>query len=89
MIYVAGGGMRTGSVAMFQIMREIVSSSLTGYAPVLPVGQEDMHFIDHAEEWSLDPMKIVVKLHLYHPATLPKTQGEPNECQDYQRQRNS
>jgi hypothetical protein len=68
MIYVAGGGMRTGSVAMFQIMRGIVSSTLTGYAPELPIGKEDEYFKEHAKSWADDPLKIVVKLHLWHPA---------------------
>lgn len=60
--------MRTGSIAIYQIMRGIVTSTLTGYAPELPVGEEDEFFHDHAEEWARDPLKIVVKLHFWHPA---------------------
>lgn len=55
--------MRTGSVAMFQIMREIVHKTGSGYAPKFPVNHEDEYFIEHVLDWAYSDSIVVVKLH--------------------------
>lgn len=57
--------MRTGSVAMFQIMREIVELRGFGFAPVLEHGNESAHFDQECCRWACQPEVFVCKLHTY------------------------
>ena len=63
MIVVCGGLMRTGSVAMFQIMREIVESQAAGFAPVLPHDLEIEYWQKNIGDWAGETPLIVTKLH--------------------------
>ena len=63
MIAICGGLMRTGSVAMFQIMREIVESQAIGFSPILPTGKEVEYWKEHMGEWAYSKPLIVTKLH--------------------------
>jgi len=62
MLLICGGLMRTGSVAMFQVMREIVERN-GGYAPVLRHGEEAEQFDATAKHWAEDKKPLVLKLH--------------------------
>lgn len=65
MLIVCGGLMRTGSVAMFQIMREIVESKSVGFAPVMPHGEEGEYYDSECVRWAAQPESFVTKLHTY------------------------
>lgn len=71
MLAVCGGLMRTGSVNMFQIMREITESRGAGYAPVLPLNHEEEFFVDHVAEWADGDECIVSKMHLWRDELEP------------------
>lgn len=63
MIGMCAGLMRTGSVALFQLMRAVVVYKDIGHAPKLPVGSEGTYFNEHVEEWANVDEMIVLKLH--------------------------
>jgi len=63
MLAICGGLMRTGSVAMFQVMREIVESTGTGYAPIFPRNHELEYWEKHIDEWAHGDDIVVAKLH--------------------------
>jgi len=65
MLAICGGLMRTGSLAMFQIMREIVEVRGAGFAPVLEHGNEGEHFDQECCRWACQPEVFVTKLHTY------------------------
>ena len=67
MIAICGGLMRTGSVAMFQIMREIVEETGTGFSPTLPTGKEVEYWEEHLSEWATDDVIVIAKLHRWAP----------------------
>ena len=55
--------MRTGSVAMFQIMREIVETQAVGFAPVMPHGKEIEFWEENIGDWTHNDATVVTKLH--------------------------
>jgi hypothetical protein len=61
MIAICAGLMRSGSVAMWQVMREIVVSTEEGEAP--PLGTNFPHF---AKKWAKHKKIYVTKLHRWH-----------------------
>lgn len=63
MLAICGGLMRTGSVAMFQIMRELVESQKVGYAPVFPLNKEIEYWESHVQFWAETTDIVVAKLH--------------------------
>ncbi len=65
MLAICGGLMRTGSVAMFQVMREIVEIRGVGFAPILEHGREGEHFDEECCRWASQPEIFVAKLHQY------------------------
>lgn len=71
MLAICGGLMRTGSVAMFQIMREIVDANYIGYAPVMPVNNEDAFFHQHVGTWATNDGVVVTKLHRWREDMEP------------------
>jgi len=71
MLAICGGLMRTGSVNMFQIMREIAESQDKGYAPIMPLNHEEEFFLEHLKEWANDTRRIVIKSHLWRNELEP------------------
>jgi len=66
MIIISAGLIRSGSVALYQLMREIVETTGIGDAPRLPINQEKEFLVEHLEEWATDQEKWhVIKLHEY------------------------
>ena len=63
MLAICGGLMRTGSVAMFQIMREIAIVKGVGFAPLMPHGREAEYFDSNCCRWAGTPEVYVAKLH--------------------------
>ncbi len=55
--------MRTASVAMFQIMRDMVESQAVGFAPLLRENKELEHWDEHISEWVQGDAIVVTKLH--------------------------
>lgn len=63
MILVCGGMMRSGSVWMNQMLRELLSLTNTGSAPNLPLNHE-FEFIDrNLDNWAELPFYKLIKLH--------------------------
>lgn len=77
MLAICGGLMRTGSVAMFQIMREIVEVRGVGFAPVLEHGREGEHFDEECCRWASQPEVFVAKLHQYRTSLNCDSNGNP------------
>ena len=75
MLAICGGLMRTGSVAMFQIMREIVDVNYIGYSPVMPVNDEDEFFHEYVGEWASGDGVVVTKLHRWREDIEPHKNG--------------
>jgi hypothetical protein len=67
MLFICGGLMRTGSVAMHQVMREIVESTGLGYAPRMPMNREDEYFHENVGAWAASEEVVVAKLHRWRP----------------------
>jgi hypothetical protein len=55
--------MRTGSVAMFQIMREIVESQAAGFAPMFPARLEIEYWEENIGDWTGETPLVIAKLH--------------------------
>lgn len=75
MLMICGGLMRTGSVAMFQIMREIVESSHLGYVPSMPHNREAETFDENVERWASGHAIVVTKLHRWRESMDPFIAG--------------
>ena len=75
MLAVCGGLMRTGSVNMFQVMREIAESRDAGYAPVLPLNHEEEFFVENVARWAEGDDCIVVKMHLWRDDLIELTEN--------------
>lgn len=71
MLVICGGLMRTGSVAMFQIMREIVEVTGHGTAPVLPLNHELEAWDRNVASWANTEFITVTKLHRWLPLLEP------------------
>ncbi len=71
MIVICGGLMRTGSVAMYQVMREIAQTTGRGGAPSLPHGIESEFFDEHVPKWAEDSKLFVLKLHRWRESLEP------------------
>lgn len=63
MLLVAGGVVKSGSVALYQYCREIVQTFASGFAPVLPEGREDEYFNRNLFEWANSKWIHVLKQH--------------------------
>jgi hypothetical protein len=74
MLAICGGLMRTGSVAMFQVMREIVESQGAGYAPTFPRNRELEYWEEHIGEWVESDEVVVAKLHKWEDFLDPHVQ---------------
>lgn len=72
--------MRTGSVAMFQIMREIAESFEQGYAPVLPLNHEMETWEKNVDEWANTNLWVVLKLHRWIPLLEPYVELEASRA---------
>lgn len=65
MLIVAGGVVKSGSIALFQYTREIVWEYADGFAPIMPEGMEDSYFDSEVESWVKSNYWHVVKLHAW------------------------
>lgn len=77
MLAICAGLMRSGSVAMWQVMGEIVLSQDAGRVP--PLGTE---FDDNVEKWACDDQIVVTKLHVWRPSLMNVTNNADN-CHIY------
>ena len=75
MIVICGGLMRTGSVAMFQIMREIVETQAVGFAPVMPHDKEVEFWEENIGDWTHNDTTVVTKLHRWMDLLSPYKNG--------------
>lgn len=66
MIAISGGGLRTGSTMMWQVMRDILTNHGNGRAT--KIGDNISYF---AEEWATSEEWYVYKMHGYHEALKP------------------
>ena len=71
MIAICGGLMRTGSVAMYQIMGAIVLVKEAGHTPVLPHGIEAEYVDDNVAKWAKGDGVTVIKLHRWRESLEP------------------
>lgn len=73
---ICGGLMRTGSVAMYQIMREVVEATGRGVAPKLPLNHEMEEWEQNVDAWATGWDIInVLKLHRWMPMLEPYTES--------------
>ena len=63
MLVISGGVVKSGSVALYQYVREMVQTFGGGFAPMLPEGREDEYFNYHIDEWTDSKWMYVLKLH--------------------------
>lgn len=63
MLLVSGGVVKSGSVALYQYLRQIVQTFANGYAPVMPMGEEEEYFQRNLFHWSSRESIYVIKQH--------------------------
>lgn len=71
MLVVSGGVVKSGSVALYQYLRQIVCTFNKGFAPVMQEGSEGAYFDANIETWVNSSLQYVVKLHSWRDSLDP------------------
>lgn len=71
MLLISGGVVKSGSVVLYQYLRQIVCTFGNGFAPVMQEGNEGTYFDSEIESWVKSEYLHVVKLHSWRDSLDP------------------